>query len=32
MSRGKDFNPKSYEVKMVRGQIKALEKDLAAVN
>lgn len=32
MSRGKNFNPKSYEAKMVRSQIKALEKDLAAVN
>jgi hypothetical protein len=32
MATSKNFNPKSYEAKMIRSQIKVLENDLAAIN
>ena len=32
MRTSKNYNPKSYEVKMIRSQIRVLEKELAAVN
>ena len=32
MQTSKYFNPKSYEAKMIRSQIKVLENDLAAIN
>ena len=32
MKTSKSFNPISYEAKMVRGQIRAIEKELATIN
>ena len=32
ISRSKNFEPKSYEAKMIRSQIKAIEKNLATIN
>lgn len=32
MESSKNYNPKSYEAKMVRGQLRSLEKDLAVAN
>ena len=32
MKYSKKFNPKSYEAKMLRNQIRALEKELTTLN